>query len=61
LRRWHRGRRAVHVDVVEDRGAELIGAAGEILAFVEDDNDSLDDIGGQNRRERGRKTCGRRS
>ena len=27
----------VHVDVVEDRAAELIRTAGEVLAFVEND------------------------
>src|SRR5206468_9136034 len=34
--------RAVHVDVVEDRGAELVGTAGGILPLVEDDLDPLD-------------------
>jgi hypothetical protein len=33
---------AIHVDVVEDRGAELVGATGGILAFIEHDRNLID-------------------
>src|SRR2546425_1149919 len=50
--------RHVHVDVVEDCGTEVVGAAGGIRSLVEHDHDPANHIARHDRRERRRKLRG---